>query len=58
MSLSELIEQLQMIKDDHPDAAHLDVRINDLDAHVVWLRDDEGERFVEIQCARPWALNT
>jgi hypothetical protein len=57
MNLSELIEQLELIKQDHPDAAQLDVRINDLDTLADHLRADPDQNFVEIECFRPFALN-
>ena len=56
MNLSELIEQLELIKQDHPHAAHLDVRINDLDVFAVHLKYDGDQEFVEIECFRPFAL--
>ena len=58
MSLNELIEQLELIKQDHPDAAQLDVRANDLDVFAVWLRHEEHKDyaadFIEIECFRPY----
>ncbi len=56
MNLTDLIEQLELIKQDHPHSASLDVRINDLDAFMVHLNQDEGGEFVEIECYRPYAL--
>ena len=56
MNLIELVEQLQLTQQDHPHSAHLDVRINDLDAFAVNLSHDGDQEFVEIECCRPWAL--
>ena len=68
MNLIELIEQLELIKQDHPEAAHLDVRVNDLDVFAVHLGHEEWKDyvadFVEIECFRPyagftgWAIST
>jgi hypothetical protein len=54
MKLDELIEQLELIRSDHPHAAKLDVRVNELDVFDVNLRHDEDQSFVEIECYRPW----
>jgi len=60
MNLTELIEQLELIKHDHPEAAHLDVRANDLDVFAVHLRREEYKEyaadFVEIELYRPHAF--
>jgi hypothetical protein len=57
LTLTELIEQLELIKQDHPHAAHLDVRVDDLDVFAVHLKRDELGEFAEIECFRPWALS-
>jgi hypothetical protein len=56
MNLNELIEQLELIKQDHPHSAHLDVRVNDLDVFAVNLKHEDQE-FVEIELFRPFALD-
>ena len=60
MNITELIEQLELIKHDHPEAARLDVRANDLDVFAVHLRHekwkDYATSFVEIELFRPHAL--
>jgi hypothetical protein len=56
MNLTDLIEQLELIKQDHPHAAQLDVRVNDLDVFAVNLKHEDDEEFVEIECYRPYAL--
>ena len=56
MNLSELIEQLELIKQDHPHSAHLNVTAQDLDTFAVNLMRDEIEEYVEIECCRPYAL--
>ena len=56
MNLNELIEQLELIKQDHPQSAHLDVRVNDLDVFAVNLKHEDQE-FVEIELFRPFALD-
>jgi hypothetical protein len=65
MKFDELIEQLEMIIRDHPEAAHLDVRVSDEDVFAVNLKREEGsfrgedyvENFVEIELWRPYALD-
>jgi hypothetical protein len=52
MNLNELIEQLELIKQDHPYSAHLDVRVNDLDVFAVHLKHEDQD-FIEIECFRP-----
>ena len=51
MNITELIEQLELIKKDHPEAAHFDVRVNELDVFAVNLKHEEeelrGEDYVE-----------
>ncbi len=56
MNLNELIEQLELIQSDHPHAAHLDVRVNELDVFAVNLNHDGDQEFVEIECFRPYAV--
>jgi hypothetical protein len=59
MNLSELIEQLELIKQDHPRSAHLNVKVWDEDVvgvYAVNLRRDEIEEYVEIECCDPYAL--
>ena len=55
MNLVELIEQLELLKQDHPEAVNLDVRANDLDVFAVHLRRQEDD-FIEIELFRPYAL--
>ena len=43
MNTTELIEQLQLIIHDHPEAANLDVRVNERDIFAVHLRHEEGD---------------
>ena len=58
MTLSELIEQLELIKKDHPEAAQLPVRdTGGLDTFMVNLADDGDDGFcIEIEFYRPWAI--
>jgi hypothetical protein len=60
MTLIELIEQLELIKYDHPEAASLEVRAADLATFTVnYLPDGceiDSEPRVEIELYRPWAL--
>ena len=58
MNLTELVEQLELIQQDHPHSARLDVRVNDLDIFAVQLKHDEEQEFVEIECFRPFALES
>ena len=56
MTLNDLIEQLELIKHDHPHSADLPVRCNDLDVFAVNLDHDDDSEFVGIECYRPYAL--
>jgi hypothetical protein len=58
MNLNELIEQLELIKSDHPHAADLDMRVNDLDVFAVNLQHDGDQAFIEIECYRPFAVTS
>jgi hypothetical protein len=55
MSLNDLIEQLELMKHDHPHSADLPVRCNELDVFAVNLNHDGDNEFVEIECCRPYA---
>jgi hypothetical protein len=56
MNLTEFIEQLELLKHDHPDAGTLDVRVNDLDVFAVHRKHDGDREYIEIECFRPFAL--
>jgi len=56
MNLDELIEQLELLKRDHPEAAEYTVRTNALDVFMVNLADDGDGPYVELELYRPWAL--
>jgi hypothetical protein len=54
MNLDELIEQLELLKRDHQDAAYLEVRVNELDVFAVHRELDGDQEYVEIECFRPY----
>jgi hypothetical protein len=56
MNLDELIEQLELLKRDHPEVAQYTVRTNVLDVFMVKVADDGDEPYVELELYRPWAL--
>jgi hypothetical protein len=60
MNLTELIEQLELIKHDHPEAADFDVRAAGSDVFAIHLGHEEEKEyaadFVEIELYRPFAL--
>jgi hypothetical protein len=58
MNLTELVEQLELIQQDHPHSAHLDVRVNDLDIFAVQLKHDDEQECVESKCFCPFALES
>jgi hypothetical protein len=56
MNTPELIEQLELILHDHPEATNLDIRANGLDIFAVQLRQEDPTSFVDIELYRPYAL--